>query len=167
MREEKNYVVLAIDDNQDNLLLMDLILSQDGYWVEKACSGKEGIAKIHALIPDLIILDLMMPDMTGLEVIKAIKAHPHLSQIPVLICTANVQAKKIDLLPADSVCYKPFDIDDMLFRVKSLITYYDRVGNSTSVSRTNCKSDRFYKHQSLAFKTTSTLEFEAIQKLMS
>lgn len=58
----KDALVLVIDDCEDNLFLMELILVQDGYKVEKASSGKEGIAKIQKLIPDLIILDMMMPD---------------------------------------------------------------------------------------------------------
>ncbi|MEM7595764.1 MAG: response regulator [Cyanobacteria bacterium P01_A01_bin.83] len=125
MCDDKDAVVLVIDDNEDSLFLLNLILLADGYQVEVASCGKKGIIKTHQLIPDLIILDMMMPDMTGLEVIDSIKAHHHLSQIPILVCTANVYINEDDIVGVEGVCYKPFDIDDMLTRVNSLITCCD------------------------------------------
>lgn len=122
MCKTKDAVVLIIDDCQDNLFLMELILIEDGYKVEKASSGKEGVIKIHKFIPDLIILDLMMPDMTGLEVIEHIQPHQHLSNIPVLLCTANRFIHQEDVVKVESVCYKPIDIDNILTQVHSLIT---------------------------------------------
>ena len=121
MCQTKNAVILVIDDCKDNLFLMELILLEDGYEVEKADSGREGITKIHKVVPDLIILDLMMPDMTGLEVIEQIQPHGHLANIPILLCTANRFIHQNDVLKADIVCYKPIDINHMLTQVHTLI----------------------------------------------
>ena len=129
MCQTKNAVVLVIDDCQDNLFLMELILLEDGYKVEKAGSGKEGINKIHNLVPDLIILDLMMPDMTGLEVIEHIQPHGHLANIPVLLCTANRFIHQDDVVKVDNICYKPIDINNMLTQVHTLINCSEQLKN--------------------------------------
>ena len=121
MYKTKDTVVLIIDDCQDNLFLMELILVQEGYQVAKASSGKEGVKKIHNLLPDLIILDLMMPDMTGLEVIEHIQPHQHLANIPILICTANKFTHQDEIVKLKNICYKPIDINNILTQVHSLI----------------------------------------------
>ena len=118
---KKDIVVLVIDDCQDNLFLMELILLKEGYKVEKANCGKEGVRKIHQLLPDLIILDLMMPDMTGIEVIEHIRPYQHLSGIPVLMCTANKFVQQDDIVEVKNICYKPIDIGEILTQVHSLV----------------------------------------------
>ena len=116
----KNAVVLVIDDCQDNLLLMELILISEGYRVETACNGKSGLAKINELCPDLIVLDIMMPDMSGLEVMDSIKTDDKLSEIPILLCTANQYICKENAGEANDICHKPFDINEMLVKIDSL-----------------------------------------------
>lgn len=125
MCDAKDALVLVIDDNLDNLFLMKLILIQSGYKVETACCAKEGLEKIHKLVPDLVILDMMMPDMTGFEVIEQIKPHRHLSKIPIVICTANEFVQKKNMEEVNDVCYKPIDIEDILARINSLIACED------------------------------------------
>lgn len=121
MCDVKDALVLVIDDCEDNLFLMELILMQDGYKVEKASNGKEGIAKIHQFVPDLIILDMMMPDMNGFDVIEQIKPYQHLSHIPIIICTANKFVQKKNIQEVASVLYKPIDIESILTQINSLI----------------------------------------------
>ena len=121
MCEYKNAVVLVIDDCEDNLFLMELMLADNGYKVETACCGKEGVLKIRELIPDLIILDMMMPDMTGLEVIDSIKPDSSLSQIPIIVCTANRFINKDDVSEVEDICYKPVNLANLLTQISSLI----------------------------------------------
>ena len=121
MCDLKAPVVLVIDDCEDNLVLMELILTNNGYQVETACCGKEGISKTYELVPHLIFLDMMMPDMSGLDVLHSIKADRHLSQIPIIICTANRYITKDDVIGVEKICYKPFDINDILILANSLI----------------------------------------------
>jgi len=122
MCETKDTVVLIIDDCQDNLFLMELILMEEGYKVEKASCGKEGVRKIHQIVPDLIILDLMMPDITGFEVIEEIRPYQHLSNIPILLCTANRFVPQNEITRVKNICYKPIDVSKIIMQVHSLIT---------------------------------------------
>ena len=116
--------VLIIDDNEDNLFLMRLILEVLGCKVRSACNGEEGIAKVNQAIPDLIILDLMMPDISGLEVIKRLKANRNLPHIPIMLLTANVNLLKEEAIAfCDELFYKPFNIDHLLYKVKFLLSH--------------------------------------------
>lgn len=172
MCDLKDAVVLVIDDCEDNLLLMELILVQDGYSVEKASCGKEGIEKIHQLVPDLIILDMMMPDMTGLEVIEHIRPHCHLSHIPIIICTANKHINRDDL-KIKNICYKPVDINSILMQVNSLIACCDQIKSPTVIVDVYHNGSPHFEHQQLLSNfydeilTRETLQrkgYEIIQK---
>ena len=131
----KNTVVLVIDDCQDNLLLMELILISEGYCVETACNGKSGLAKINELCPDLIILDMMMPDISGLEVMDSIKTDGKLSEIPILLCTANQYICKENAGKANDICYKPFDINELLVKINLLSPCRKNVGVAPQLTK--------------------------------
>ena len=148
MCDIKNALILVIDDNPDNLFLMEMILTQDGYRVEKAGGGREGIAKVHKLVPDLIILDMMMPDMTGFEVIEEIRPHKHLSHIPILICTANKFIRQKNIENIEGICYKPINIEDILVQINSLISCCDgdKSNKNTVVIDVNDKNPLYLKH---------------------
>lgn len=126
MCNQKDALVLVIDDNPDNLFLMEMVLAQEGYRVETATCGREGLAKIHKLRPDLIVLDMMMPDLTGFEVIEQIESYQNLAKIPIIICTANKFVQKKNIAEVIDVCYKPIEIENMLAKVNSLIACDDR-----------------------------------------
>ena len=121
MCEIKDALILVVDDNPDNLFLMETVLTQDGYRVETANCGKEGIAKTHKFVPDLIILDMMMPDLTGFEVIEKIKLDKSLANIPILICTANKFVRQKNIENVEGICYKPINVESVLAKVNSLI----------------------------------------------
>lgn len=114
--------VLVIDDCPDNLLLMKLLLQSEGYRVSLASSGSQGLAEIRNSLPDLVVLDLMMPDISGLEVIQHLKDSSRLSNIPTLLLTANVELRQQDASDADELCYKPFNIHDILDKISSLLS---------------------------------------------
>ena len=116
---KNNRNILVIDDSEDNLYLMQFALETQGYKVLLANSGKKALdcAKQHQ--PDLILLDLMMPQMNGYEVIKRLRSERATSTISVSIVTANkyfsyAEAKKVG---AEGVIYKPLDLDRLLQRV--------------------------------------------------
>ena len=112
-----------------------------------ASSGKEGIAKIQKLVPDLIILDMMMPDMTGFEVMKQIKTHQDLSHIPVIICTANTLVQKKNIQEVVSVFYKPIDIDSILTQVNSLIACCNNVTSQSLIINADKKYSSHWENQ--------------------
>lgn len=78
--------ILIVDDEAENLRLFASMLS-DSYEIETAQSGEEGLTKARELMPDLILLDVMMPDITGVEVCKALKTDPATTGIPIIFIT--------------------------------------------------------------------------------
>ena len=110
--------ILVVDDCQDNLFLMQLILENQGYLVKVANSGTEAIRKMNCQKFDLILLDLMMPNMNGYEVMKYMG---NLKQpfIPIFLVTANqyVTRKQAMAAGANGIIYKPIDIKVLLSEV--------------------------------------------------
>ena len=89
--------ILVIDDSQTILALLQLILSQDGYQTITASDGREGLERARSHNPDLILLDYVMPEIDGIQVLKALAAHEYLNRIPViLLCSrGNDTAEKV------------------------------------------------------------------------
>ena len=103
--------ILVVDDCQDNLFLMQLILENLGYQVEMANSGSEALRKLDCQKFSLVLLDLMMPQMNGYEVIRHIHNN-NLPFVPIFLVTANkyVTRKQAIAAGANGIIYKPVDI---------------------------------------------------------
>lgn len=110
--------ILVVDDCPDNLFLMQLILENHGYEVEVANGGSEALRKLASRRIDLILLDLMMPEMNGYEVIGHLHER-NLSFIPVFMVTANkyVTKKEVYAAGANDIVYKPVDINILLTKI--------------------------------------------------
>ena len=124
--------ILAVDDTPENLRLVEALLAPQGYAVIAAASGSEALGLLDAERPDLLLVDLVMPEMNGFEVTKAIRAHADWRHLPVIMITATGGADLIKALEAgaDDFVSKPFDKNELLARVKSLLrvkSYYDTV----------------------------------------
>jgi sigma-B regulation protein RsbU (phosphoserine phosphatase) len=116
--------ILVVDDEFDILELMELNLTADGFEVITASSGREALAKAKQQAPDLILLDLMMPQMDGYEVMNRLKADKMLAKIPVIMLTALSQVDdKIEGLSAgaDDYITKPFDLKEITARIKVVL----------------------------------------------
>jgi two-component system, sensor histidine kinase and response regulator len=114
--------ILAVDDSPDNLLMLQTLLELEGYVVEVANCGKAALLQIQASPPNLVLLDMMMPEMNGIEVIRQIRRDPKLSALPILLVTANrdMGTVAIDSQPND-VVYKPIDFGDLLNKVETAL----------------------------------------------
>lgn len=115
--------ILVIEDNADIARYMGAIL-EDRYRVLFALDGKEGLAKAEEYMPDLILTDLMMPEMDGYELCRVVRASAILNHIPVIVVTARCEEK--DLLMgleagADAYLVKPFSADELKIRVMKLL----------------------------------------------
>ncbi len=122
---EKKGKILLIDDSGDVQDLVKMILSNEGYEVISALNGPEGILKAEDVLPDLILLDIMMPDMDGWEVIKILKSNEKTISIPVIIFTCKSELKdKLMGLREGAVDYitKPFDVNYLIEKVAAIIS---------------------------------------------
>jgi adenylate cyclase len=117
-------VILCVDDNEVNLVLLDRILVYKGYTVVKSMRGKDALLKIRSQPIDLVLLDVLMPEMDGFEVCRQIKDDPQLRQIPViLITTLSAREDRIRGIEAgaEEFLSKPFDQTEALARIKILL----------------------------------------------
>ena len=111
------YRILVVDDNDMNLFLLAKILELEGYQVTLAHNGIEAIQSVVQKMPDLALLDVMMPDMNGYELCRKMRQPPFNTQIPIVMLTAmSSEGEREDALEAgaNDIWSKPFDME--LFR---------------------------------------------------
>ncbi|MEJ6482862.1 hybrid sensor histidine kinase/response regulator [Nostoc punctiforme UO1] len=130
--------ILVVDDSPDNVFLIKTILEEEGYTISTAENGISALAELKASPCDLVLLDLMMPDMDGYEVTKHIRGEMKLPQyIPILLITAhdapNV-AHGLDL-GADDFIRKPVTVDELLARVRSLLRLKHSMDERDEIAR--------------------------------
>ncbi|MCM8775780.1 MAG: response regulator [Candidatus Omnitrophica bacterium] len=116
--------ILMIDDEPDVLEMLGNRLVANHYEVISASTGLEGLEKAQNEKPDLILLDVMMPGMDGLEVLKRLKSSNLTRNIPVLIISAKVQKESIQkAIAAGAVDYfvKPFPVSDLLGKIQKMV----------------------------------------------
>ncbi|MEL6309758.1 MAG: response regulator [Chloroflexota bacterium] len=124
MNQAESKVILVIDDDAMNREVMEAFLTSEDYTVLLASDGETGIASACANLPDGIILDVRMPDMTGYEVCTQLKADPDTQQIPIMIVTgfdAKEDFERGRQAGADDFLTRPFDGDELLERVANLV----------------------------------------------
>lgn len=128
MREENGKRVVYIEDDPEMIDLVAMILSRRGFAVKGAHGGRNGLDMVMKDLPDLVLLDLMMPGMDGWEVYQQLKANESTREIPVIIITAKAQAIDrvlgLHIAKVDDYIAKPF-------RPQELIDSIDRVLSGT------------------------------------
>jgi two-component system response regulator VicR len=117
--------VVCIEDEPEMIDLVRLILGRKGFNVIGANGGIEGLETVRRLRPDLILLDLMMPDMDGWEVYQQVKADPALREIPVVVVTAKAQSIDkvlgLHIAKVDDYITKPFGPQELLESVEKIL----------------------------------------------
>lgn len=113
--------ILAVDDDKDILEVLQFILEDSGYEVETLSDGHFLFEKIREHVPDLILLDIMLGNLDGRELCKAVKAEPETHDIPVILISAshNVSGSMNQNGAPNAFLAKPFDINELLHIIKS------------------------------------------------
>lgn len=121
----KKASVLIVDDQEEMLDLLALALKGEGFYPATAIDAKQALKLLQEFRPAVIITDLMMPDISGVDLIKMVRAMPDLAQIPILAMSAD----STGLLPeaekagATESIRKPIDLDQLVARLKTFIPY--------------------------------------------
>ena len=125
MAEESKKVVVCIEDEPEMIALVKLILGRKGFDLVGAVGGREGLETVRKLRPDLVLLDLMMPDMGGWEVYQQMKADAELKVIRVVVVTAKAQSIDkvlgIHIAKVDDYVTKPFGPQELLQSVNKVL----------------------------------------------
>lgn len=124
--------ILVIEDNRDSRDILSKLLRMSGYDVISASDGETGFAAAMTSQPDLIITDVNMPKMDGIEFVRKIRADGSLARTPVMVVTAFGSSVAREALEAgaDASAEKPFDFDKFLSQVESLISRGEKPANN-------------------------------------
>ncbi|MDY6794035.1 MAG: response regulator [Actinomycetota bacterium] len=120
-KDEQAARILVVDDERNILDIIKFNLEVEGYEVVTSLDGEDALERVHAIKPDLILCDIMMPELDGLEVCHRLKADGRTNQIPVVMLSAKTQAQdKVASIEAgaDDFITKPFDFSDLVARIK-------------------------------------------------
>jgi DNA-binding response OmpR family regulator len=126
VRAHGRRTVLVVDDEPEIRLLVQRSLEKHGFAVETAADGAEGIEKCEALVPDLVLLDAMLPKVHGFEACRRMKSSPRTRHVPVIMMTAVYRGWRFaedarDTYGAEDYVEKPFRLDDLLRRVEVVL----------------------------------------------
>ncbi|TAJ28655.1 MAG: response regulator transcription factor [Nitrospirae bacterium] len=127
--------MLIVEDEQDILDLVKLYLQKEGYRTCTAMTGLEGLKQVKSEHPDLVILDLMLAEMDGLEVCRRVRADPQTTMTPIIMLTAKAEESDqiVGLeLGADDYITKPFSPKALVARVKALFRRLERASEEPS-----------------------------------
>lgn len=114
MRNKKR--ILLVDDNDDIITTYKVVLDRMGYEVEVLRDGVRAVETVETTLPDLVLLDVLLPGVSGLDVCRALKENSKTRDIPVVAITASVSAdtrKKMQEAGADDFLLKPIDVSDL------------------------------------------------------
>lgn len=125
MSSHSTFRVLVVDDRSDNLFLLQTILESEGYDVDIAESGAIALAKVKETPPDLILMDVMMPDMNGYDTTFRIRQDSSIPFIPILMVTAHEDVSEVQglALGANDFIRKPIDFEQLLSKISAFLHF--------------------------------------------
>ena len=115
--------ILCVDDEEDILNFLELVLSEKGYEVVTASGGQEALTRAQMERPDLVLLDIMMPQMDGWEVLKLLRVDEETAEIPVAMLSARTEARdRVQGLQEGAIDYicKPFSLSELLGKIDAI-----------------------------------------------
>ena len=125
--------ILIVDDEDDILHFLELVLREKGYEVATASGGHEALTKAQLERPDLVLLDIMMPQMDGWEVLKLLRVDEDTANIPVAMLSARTEAKdRVQGLQEGAIDYicKPFSLQELLGKIETIFSQVEDRGRA-------------------------------------
>jgi two-component system phosphate regulon response regulator PhoB len=163
--------ILVVDDDEDVLELVRYNLDKDGYKVDTATTGQNTLKKVRSTIPGLVVLDLMLPDIDGLEVCKRLKDDPKTGHIPIIMLTAKGEEADIVTgleLGADDYVTKPFSPKVLVARIRRILQRAITRGRETATIKIHDLTINPARHEVLVKNKPVELtltEFNILQTL--
>lgn len=130
--------IVVIEDEPDILELLQFNLSREGYEVASAGTGTEGLATVRRETPDLVLLDLLLPGVDGLDVCRQLRSDPETREVPIIMVTAKGEESDVVLglgLGADDYVQKPFSPRELIARVRAVLRRTHGPGDEPSAAR--------------------------------
>jgi two-component system phosphate regulon response regulator PhoB len=166
--------VLLVDDERDLLSLLDFNLRAAGFETVLATTGEQAISQLRRRVPDLVLLDLMLPDVPGTEICRQIKGDPRTKHVPVVMLTAK--GEEVDRvvgfeIGADDYVTKPFSVRELVLRLKAVVRRAgqgktsERPPEQVGPIRVDVDAHRVYVDG--AEVTLTPLEFKLLSTLMA
>ena len=122
MAEQKK--ILIIDDEEDIRKILKMRLEQEGFTIVQANDGDVGAKTAEQEVPDMIIMDIMMPNMDGYSCLKEVRSLPKTKDIPILMLSGKEEEKVRDLFAFQKISgyiEKPFELDDLVVKVREIL----------------------------------------------
>ena len=123
--------ILIVDDEEDILHFLELVLREKGYEVVTASGGHDALTRAQIERPDLVLLDIMMPQMDGWEVLKLLRVDEETAAIPVAMLSARTEARdRVQGLQEGAIDYicKPFSLQELLGKIEAIFTQLEEKG---------------------------------------
>lgn len=165
--------ILIVEDEQDILQLVKHYLEKEGFRTVTAMNGLEALKKVKEDKPDLVVLDLMLPEMDGLEVCKRVRSNPDSAMLPIIMLTAKAEESDTIVgleLGADDYVTKPFSPKALVARVKALLRRIERApSHGSDFYRYDTLTMNVARHEVSLGKhevTLTTKEFGLLEHLL-
>ena len=124
MDESKKHRILVVEDEDNIALALDYLMTREGYSHDRVANGGEALARIRSMHPDLVLVDVMLPEVSGYEICQGMRLDPDLADIKILMMTARgsaIERKKGLALGADGFISKPFELTELRSEVRRLL----------------------------------------------
>ncbi|MFN3641662.1 MAG: response regulator transcription factor [Gemmobacter sp.] len=116
--------VLVVEDEDNIAIALDYLMTREGYAHDRVSNGAEALPRIRATHPDLVLLDVMLPEMSGYEICQGVRLDPTLADVKILMMTARgsaIERRKGLALGADGFISKPFELTELRAEVRRLL----------------------------------------------
>jgi two-component system, OmpR family, phosphate regulon response regulator PhoB len=163
--------ILVIEDEQDLADLLAYNLGLEGHQVTLARTGAAALSKLREEIPEVVLLDLMLPDISGTEVTRMIRAEPTTRRVPIIIVTARAEesdrVRGLEL-GADDYVVKPFSVKELLLRVKAVLRRFEQPAGATLLKAPGIEldSERHEVKANGAVVALTALEFKLLRTFL-